>query len=170
MGIQKSFLGHIAFALLAASIIAKVDCLPKGKVDVLREQEMERIRANILSRLGLTEPLDSSEPLTEDQEAIVAAFKDQQSETAKEVKADMATTIFVGQLRKQGTVIPYYNLPNGVAFIPGVWQVFSLDVILALSRSCEKLACENLVCDSYPRACSSTDSCVRETCRCCKLQ
>ena len=75
-------------------------------MDVLRQQEMERIRANILSRLGLTEPLGSSEPLTEDQEAVVAAFKDYQ--TAKEAKADITTTTFVGQLRKQGTVIPYY--------------------------------------------------------------
>ena len=118
MGIQKSFLRHVVFALLAASIIAKVDCLPKAKVDEPREQEMETIRANILSRLGLTEPLDSGEPLTEDEEAVVAAFKDYQ--TAEKVKTDMTTTKYtlVGQLRKQGTVIPYCY-QYGVAFIPG---------------------------------------------------
>ena len=70
MRVQKSFLRPIAFALLAASIIAKVHCLPNAKVNELREQEMEIIRANILSRLGLTEPLDSGEPLTENQEAV----------------------------------------------------------------------------------------------------
>ena len=120
MGIQKR---HIAFALLAASIIA-VDCLPKAKVDEQREQEMERIRVNILSRLGLTEPLDSDEPLTEDEEAVVAAFKDYQ--TAEKVKADMTTTTYtlVGQLRKQGTVIPY-SCQMAWHLYQGVWQVFS---------------------------------------------
>ena len=44
---QNSFLGSIAFALLAASIIAKVHCLPTAKVDELSEQEMETIGANI---------------------------------------------------------------------------------------------------------------------------
>ena len=39
---------------------------------------MERIRANILTRLGLTEPLDSGEPLTVDEEAVVAAFREYQ--------------------------------------------------------------------------------------------
>ena len=141
MGIQKNFLGRIAFALLAASIIAKVHCLPKAKVDELREQEMETIRTNILTRLGVTEPLGSSEPLTEDEEAVVAAFKDYQ--TAEEVKADMTTTkyTFVGQLRKQGTVIPYccqvaWHLYRGYG------RCFRWDVIFALSRSSEKLACE----------------------------
>ena len=68
---------------------------------------METIRANILSRLGLTEPLDSGEPLTEDQEAVVAAFKDYQTEV------DITTTKYtlVGQLRKQGTIkILWYNM------------------------------------------------------------
>ena len=122
MGIRKNFLGRFVFALLAASIIAKVHCLPKAKVDELREQEMERIRANILTRLGVTEPLGSSEPLTEDEEAVVAAFKDYQ--TAEKVKADMTTTTYtlVGQLRKQGTVIPYscqmaWHIPGGMAGI-----------------------------------------------------
>ena len=152
MGIQKSFLRPIAFALLAASIIAKVHCLPKSNMDEQREQEMEGIRANILSRLGLTEPLDSGEPLTEDQEAIVAAFWDYQ--TDEKVKADMTTTKYtlVGQLRKQGTVIPYCY-QYGMVFIPGVWQVYLRgDVIVALSR-CRgpvKLAREYSACDSYP--------------------
>ena len=121
---QNSFLRHIAFALLAASVIAKVHCFPKAKVDELREQEMERIRANILSTLGLTEPLGSSEPLTEDEEAIVAAFRDYQ--TAEKVKADMTTTKYtlVGQLRKQGTVIPYcYQMAWHL--YREVWHVFS---------------------------------------------
>ena len=141
MGIRKNFLGRFVFALLAASIIAKVHCLPKAKVDELREQEMERIRANILTRLGVTQPLGSSEPLTEDEEAVVAAFKDYQ--TAEEVKADMTTTkyTFVGQLRKQGTVIPHccqvaWHLYRGYG-----WY-FRRDVIFALSLSSEKLACE----------------------------
>ena len=61
---------QIAFAFLAANIIAQVHCLPKGKVDGQRMQEMETIRVDILTRLGLTEPLGStSEPLTQDQEA-----------------------------------------------------------------------------------------------------
>ena len=134
---SRSFLRHIAFALLAASIIAKVHCLPKAKVDDLREQEMERIRANILSRLGLTEPLDSGEPLTEDDEAVVAAFKDYQ--TAEKVKTDMTTTKYtlVGQLRKQGTVIPY-SYQMAWHLYRGVWQVFLRECnVRALSRSSE---------------------------------
>ena len=67
---------QIAFAFLSASIIVKVDCLPKGKVDGQRMQEMETIRVDILTRLGLSEPLGSSEPLTVDEEAKVAAFID----------------------------------------------------------------------------------------------
>ena len=65
---------QIAFAFLSASIIVMVDCLPKGKVDGQRMQEMETIRVDILTRLGLSEPLGSSEPLTVDEEAKVAAF------------------------------------------------------------------------------------------------
>ena len=136
---QNSFLGSIALPLLAASIIAKVHCLPMAKVDELREQEMERIRANILSRLGLTEPLDSGEPLTEDEEAIVAAFKDYQ--TAEKVKADMTTTKYTlaGQLRKQGTVILYcYQMAwhlhrggGGCTGIPEYGRYFRGDVIFA---------------------------------------
>ena len=136
MRVQKSFLRPIAFALLAASIIAKVHCLPKAKVDELREQEMETIRANILSRLGLMEPLDSGEPLTEDEEAVVAAFKDYQ--TAEKVKADMTTTkhTLVGQLRKQGTVLVIpYCYQYGMVFIPG--DISSQGCNVALSRSSE---------------------------------
>ena len=73
---------QIAFAFLSASIIAKVDCLPNGQ----QMQEMETIRADILTRLGLSEPLGSSEPLTVDEEAIVAAFRDYQ--TAEEERRD----------------------------------------------------------------------------------
>ena len=51
---------QIVFTFLAASIIAKVDCLPKAKVDELRMQAMKRIRANILTRLGLMQPLTAS--------------------------------------------------------------------------------------------------------------
>ena len=108
MGIQKSFLRHVAVAFLAANIIAQVHCLPKGRGDELRRQEMERIRANILTRLGLTEPLDSDELLTADEEAVVSALKDYQ--TANEVKEDVTTTKYTlaGELRRQGTVSPYY--------------------------------------------------------------
>ena len=107
MGIQKSFLRHIAVAFLAANIIAQVHCLPKGREDELRRQEMERIRADILTRLGLPDPLDSDELLTADEEAVVSAFKDYQ--TANEVKADVTTTKYTlaGELRRQGTVSPY---------------------------------------------------------------
>ena len=107
MGIQKNFLRHIAVAFFAANIIAQVHCLPKGRGDELRRQEMERIRADILTRLGLTDPLDSDELLTADEEAVVSAFKDYQ--TANEVKADVTTTKYTlaGELRRQGTVSPY---------------------------------------------------------------
>ena len=106
MGIQKSFLRHIAVAFLAANIVAQVHCLPKGRGDELRRQEMERIRGNILTRLGLTEPLDSSKPLTVDEEAVVATFREYQM--AKEgrrvhAKDNSAKLTFVGQLHKQGT-------------------------------------------------------------------
>ena len=106
MGIQKSFLRHIAVAFLAANIIAQVHCLPKGRGDELRRQEMERIRASILTRLGLTEPLDSDELLTADEEAVVSAFREYQM--AKEgrrahTKDNSVKFTFVGQLHKQGT-------------------------------------------------------------------
>ena len=39
-------------------------------------QEMETIGTDILTRLGLSEPLGSIEPLTVDEKAIVAAFRD----------------------------------------------------------------------------------------------
>ena len=101
---------QIAFAFLSASIIAKVDCLPKGKVDGQQMQEMETIRADILTRLGLSEPLGSSEPLTVDEEAIVAAFRDYQTAEeerrahAKEDISEKSTPkyTFVGQLQTQG--------------------------------------------------------------------
>ena len=102
MGIQKSFLQHIAIAFLAANIIAQVHCLPKGRGDELRRQEMERIRANILTRLGLTEPLDSGEPLTVDEEAVVAAFREyQMGKEGRRVhtKDNSGELIFVGQLQ-----------------------------------------------------------------------
>ena len=65
MGVQKSFLLlQIVFVLLAAIIIMmlaihlagvkEVDHLPKEKVDELKLQKMETIRADILTRLGLT--------------------------------------------------------------------------------------------------------------------
>ena len=106
MGIQRNFLQHIAVAFLAANIIAQVHCLPKGKVDELRRQEMERIRTSILTRLGLTEPLDSGEPLSADEETVVAAFREYQM--AKEgrrahTKDNSVKFTFVGQLHKQGT-------------------------------------------------------------------
>lgn len=120
MGVQKSFLLlQIVFVLLAAIVIMmlaihlasvkEVDHLPEEKVDELRLQKMETIRLDILTRLGLTEPLGSSEPLTEDQEAIVAAFRDYQ--TAEEArrthaKGDNSASKYtiVGQLHKQGRV------------------------------------------------------------------
>ena len=106
MGIQKSFLRHIAVAFLAANIIAQVHCLPKGRGYELRRQETERIRDNILTRLGLTEPVDSREPLSADEEAVVAAFREYQ--VAKEgrrahAKDNSVKLTFVGQLHKQGT-------------------------------------------------------------------
>ena len=122
MGIQKSLLLlQIAFVLLAAIIIMmlaihlarvkEVDRLPKEKgEDELKLQKMETVRANILTRLGLTEPLGSSEPLTEDQEAIVAAFRDYQTAEearrahANEDNSEKSTDkyTFVGQLHRQG--------------------------------------------------------------------
>ena len=105
MEIQKSFLRIVAVAFLAANIIAQVHCLPKGKVDELRRQEMERIRANILTRLGLTEPLDSGEPLTVDEEAVATAFREyQMAKEGRRVhsKDDSGKFTFVGQLHKQG--------------------------------------------------------------------
>ena len=121
MGVQKSFLLlQIVFVLLAAIIIMmlaihlagvkEVDHLPKEKVDELKLQKMETIRADILTRLGLTEPLGSSEPLTEDQEAIVAAFRDYQTaEEARKAQANEDNSekstdkyTIVGQLHKQG--------------------------------------------------------------------
>ena len=95
MGVRKSFLLlQIVFVLLAAIIIMmlaihlatvkEVNHLPEEKVDDLRLQKMETIRADILTRLGLMEPLGSGEPLTEDQKAIVAAFRDYQ--TAEEAR------------------------------------------------------------------------------------
>ena len=105
MEIQKSFLRIVAVAFLAANIIAQVHCLPKGRGDELRRQETERIRANILTRLGLTEPLDSGEPLSADEEAVAAAFREYQM--AKEgrrvhAKDNSGEFKFVGQLHKQG--------------------------------------------------------------------
>ena len=104
MGIQKSFLRHIAVAFLAANIIAQVHCLPKGRGDELQRQEMKRIRANILTRLGLTEPVDSREPLGADEEAVAAAFREYWM--AKEgwrvhAKDNSGKFTFVGQLHKQ---------------------------------------------------------------------
>ena len=121
MVVQKSFLLlQIVFVLLAASIIMmlaihlasvkEVDHLSEERVDELKLHKMETIRADILTKLGLTEPLGSSEPLTQDQEAIVAAFRDYQTAEeerrahAKEDSSDMYTEkySFVGQLHKQG--------------------------------------------------------------------
>ena len=118
MGVQKSFLLlQIVFVLLAASIIMmlaihlasvkEVDHLSEERVDELKLHKMETIRADILTRLGLIEPLGSSEPLTQDQEAIVAAFRDYQTAEeerrahAKEDSSDMSTEkySFVGQLQ-----------------------------------------------------------------------
>ena len=56
---------------------------------------MERIRGNILTRLGLTEPLDSSEPLTVDEEAVVATFREYQM--AKVVKNMMKSQYYIEQ-------------------------------------------------------------------------
>ena len=121
MGVRKSFLLlQIVFVLLAAIIIMmlaihlatvkQVDHLPEEKVDDLRLQKMETIRADILTRLGLTEPLGSGEPLTEDQKAIVAAFRDYQTAEearrahANEDNSEKSTDKYtiVGQLHKQG--------------------------------------------------------------------
>lgn len=121
MGVQKSFLLlQIVFVLLAASIIMmlaihlasvkEVDHLSEERVDELKLHKMETIRADILTRLGLTEPLGSSEPLTQDQEAIVAAFRDyhtaekERRAHANEDSSEMSTEkySFVGQLHKEG--------------------------------------------------------------------
>ena len=112
---------QIVFVLLAAIIIMmfaihlarvkEVDHLPEEKgEDDLKLQKMETVRADILTRLGLTEPLGSSEPLTEDQEAIVAAFRDYQTAEearrahANEDNSEKSTDKYtiVGQLHRQG--------------------------------------------------------------------
>ena len=112
---------QIVFVLLAAIIIMmlaihlasvkEVDRLPEEKgEDDLKLQKMETVRADILTRLGLTEPLGSSEPLTEDQEAIVAAFRDYQTAEearrahANEDNSEKSTDKYtiVGQLHRQG--------------------------------------------------------------------
>ena len=107
----------IVLAFLAVSISAGVHCLPmEERLHVLKLTEMERIKANILTQLGYTEPPSAVEPLSPGEEATVEAFKDYL--TAKEDRKARAKrnlnekpnpkhiSTFVGELQKQGTCVP----------------------------------------------------------------
>ena len=81
----------------------------KEQVDVPIQELTGRIKANMLGNLGLTEPPPPDAPLTQDEEKIVAAFKDYH--TAKEARrayvkstipVPTITTAFVGELQKHG--------------------------------------------------------------------
>ena len=80
--------------------------------EVLKLGHMERIKGNILARLGFTEPPPAAEPLTPDEEATVEAFKDYiTAKEARRVRAKRSIneqpnpkyiSTFVGELHKQG--------------------------------------------------------------------
>ena len=72
MGSQNNILLQVAIAFLAASTIAEVNCVPAKR----QPEQFEMFRENILAQLGLTELPPPVTQLTQDQEKVVAAFKD----------------------------------------------------------------------------------------------
>ncbi len=72
MGSQNNILLQVAIAFLAASTIAKVNCVPAKR----QPEQFGMFRENILAQLGLAELPPPATQLTQDQEKVVAAFKD----------------------------------------------------------------------------------------------